>query len=269
MDQGIESDQEFTRRFKVSDDERFYLWIDRQKRPTIGASVKRGVGRNRRDVGNLTLMRMLEELINVCQTLIPEHLTDVFITYSSGSWQRSKEFHLKAHLTTAAFLSLTDKLRDSASCRGPNAFRSPDIEGALKERERKDNRVSELRKFFESEKIDTVQRDHGDLQVVTVKELDYPLLGLYRIDKGSNTSEISAHDLPTSLEFLEDVLVQKWSQKGFSIGMVLCKSESPSITYSYQVAAIVEERAFAHRVGKKEDAVQKAWGWTEPKRKYW
>ena len=262
MDQGIKS--EFSRRFPR--EENFCVWIDRQIRPTIGTTVKKGVGRNRQEVGSATFRKMLEKLTNVCQTLIPEYLTDVLIEYSCGSWQRGQQFHLKAHLTTAAFLSLTDKLQDSARCRRLNALRSPDIERELKEREKRDHRASELRKFFESEKIDIMQRDEN-LQVVIVKELDYPLLGLYRQDKGSNTSEFSAHDISTALQFFEDFVDKKWNQEGFSIGMVLCKSDSPSTTY--QVAAIVDEKAFAHHVGKKEDAVRECWAWTEPERKYY
>ena len=104
----------------------------------------------------------------------------------------------------------------------------------------------------------------GNVQVVKVQELDYPLLGLYQ-GNGSNTSQIPAGDMPTALNVLEDVAL-KWSGDGFSIGMVLCESSSPSSTY--QVAAIVNEKAFATRVGKEEGAVQKSWGWTEPKRKY-
>lgn len=260
MDQRIES--EFARRFP--DEEKFYLWIDRQKRPTIGSTVKKGVGRNRQEVGNALFMKMLDRLTKVCQTLIPEHLTDVFLTYSRGSWQRSQQFHLKAHLTAAAFLSLTDKLRDSTSCRSPNLLRSPAIKIELEERERRDNRASQLHEFFASEGMDTVHRD-GKMQVVVAKRLDYPLLGLYQ-DKEVNTSEISVRDIPTALTILEDFVELKWIQEGFSIGIVPCKSSSPSTTY--QVAAIVEERIFARRVGKKEDAVLKSWGWTEPKRKY-
>jgi len=258
MDQLIE--QEFTKRFPGG--ENFHTWIDRQIRPTIGATVKKGVGRNRQDVGDPTFAKMLETLTNVCQTLIPEHSTDVFVEYSCGSWQRSQEFHLKAHLTTTAFLCLTDKLRESANCGGSNPLRSPAVKNELEKRERRDNCGNKLREFFES-KYHAVYRK-GNVQVVKVQELDYPLLGLYQ-GNGSNTSQIPAGDMPTALNVLEDVALN-WSGGGFSIGMVLCESSSPSTTY--QVAAIVDEKAIATRVGKEEEAVQKSWGWTEPKRKY-
>ena len=88
----------------------FYLWIDRQKRPTIGATVHRGVGTNRQQVGELTFKSMLEVLTSMIQSLIPQQLEEVFLTFSTGSWQRTELFHLKAHLTTAAFFSLTDRL---------------------------------------------------------------------------------------------------------------------------------------------------------------
>ena len=168
---------------------------------------------------------------------------------------------MKAHLTAAAFLSLTDKLRESANCGGPNTLRSPAVKSELEKREGIDNRENKLREFFESKNYADVYRD-GNVQIVVVQELDYPLLGLYQ----DNGSKISAGDLPTALNVLEDVAL-KWSREGFSIGMVLCESGSPSTTY--QVAAIVEEKAFARCVGKKEEAVQKSWGWTEPKRKYY
>ena len=258
MDPRIES--ELRKRFPG--EANFNLWIDRQQRPTIGATVKRGVGRSRHDVGIPTFMTMLEKLTNVWQTLIPEHSKEVFVTYSSGSWQRSREFHLKAHLTAAAFLSLTDKLRDSANCRGPNTLRSPAIKSELEKREGIDNRANKLREFFQTENYAGVHRDEN-MQVVTVQELDYPLLGLYQLQ--DNGSEISAGNMPIALNILEDV-ASKWSQGGFSIGMIICESGSPSITY--QVAAIVEEKAFARCVGKKEAAVLKSWGWTEPERSY-
>ena len=84
---------------------------------------------------------MLETLTNVCQTLIPEHSTDVFVEYSCGS--------MKAHLTTTAFLCLTDKLRESENCGGPNPLRLPAVTSELEKRERRDNCGNKLREFFE------------------------------------------------------------------------------------------------------------------------
>ena len=47
---------------------------------------------------------MLQTLIDPIHALTPQHLGDVYLTYSNGDWQRSDAFHIKAHLTTESFL---------------------------------------------------------------------------------------------------------------------------------------------------------------------
>ena len=67
-------------------------------------------------------MSMLEALTSMIQLLIPQYLEEVFLTFSTGSWQRGHQFHIKIHLTTAAFLSLTDHLLLEGDYWGGNPF---------------------------------------------------------------------------------------------------------------------------------------------------
>ena len=245
---------------KLPSNPKFRLWIDRQKRPTIGATVCKGVGKNRQEVGELTFKSMLEVLTSVFQSLIPQQLEEVFLTFSTGSWQRTELFHLKAHLTTAAFFSLTDRLlskEGSFLC----------IKDELEKREKKDNRARQLREMFSGIDACTVQHSDGNLRVATVDKLDYPLVCIYQDKSGSKIPALSTDELPKALDVLEKFVKGTWGQKGFSIGMIFSKSSSDSSSY-YQIAAIVEEGAFAAQVEKSKQAIAEAWGWKEPVRQY-
>ena len=244
----------------------FYLWIDRQKRPTIGATVHRGVGTNRQQVGELTFKSMLELLTSMIQSLIPQQLEEVFLTFSTGSWQRGYQFHLKTHLTTAAFLSLTDRLLLEGNYRGGNPFLH--FKDELEKREKTDNRARQLREMFSKSSACIDRHSNGSLHVATVDELDYPLVCIYQDKSGSKATAFSIDELPKALDVLEKFVKESWGQDGFSVGMIFSKSSSDSSSY-YQIAAIVEEGAFAAQVGKSKQAIDEAWGWKAPDRHYY
>jgi len=244
----------------------FYLWIDRQKRPTIGATVHRGVGTNRQQVGELTFMSMLKVSTSMIQSLIPQQLEEVFLTFSTGSWQRGYQFHLKTHLTTAAFLSLTDRLLLEGNYRGGNPFLH--FKDELEKREKTDNRARQLREMFSKSSACIDRHSNGSLHVATVDELDYPLVCIYQDKSGSKATAFSIDELPKALDVLEKFVKESWGQDGFSVGMIFSKSSSDSSSY-YQIAAIVEEGAFAAQVGKSKQAIDEAWGWKAPDRHYY
>ena len=245
----------------------FYLWIDRQKRPTIGATVHRGVGTNRQEVGELTFMSMLKVLTSMIQSLIPQQLEEVFLTFSTGSWQRGYQFHLKTHLTTAVFLSLTDCLLLEGDYRGGNSFLR--FKDELEKREKTDNRARQLRETFSKSSACIERHSNGSLHVATVDELDYPLVCIYHDKSGSKTTAFSIDELPKALDVLEKFVKESWGQDGFSVGMIFSKSSRDSSSSYYQIAAIVEEGAFAARVGKSKQAIDEAWGWKTPDRHYY
>ena len=249
---------------------KFYLWIDRQKRPTVGATVHKGVGTNRQEIGQSTFMSMLEALKGMIQSLIPQYLEEVFLTFSTGSWQRSRQFHIKIHLTTAAFLSLTDCLLSKGGHPKKDSFLC--IKDELEKREKIDNHARQLQEMFSKSSACTEWHSDGTdgkLHVATVNELDYPLLCIYQDKSGSKTTAVSTSELPHTLDVLEKFVKESWGQAGFSIGMVFSKSSSDSSSSCYQIAAIVEEGAFAYRVKKSKQAIEVAWGWKEPDRDYY
>ena len=245
----------------------FYLWIDRQKRPTVGAAVHRKVGTNRQEVGELTFMSMLKALTSMLQSLIPQYLEEVFLTFSTGSWQRGKAFHLKAHLTTAAFLSLTDCLLSKGSYPKKDSFLC--IKDELEKRQKTNNRARQFHEMFSKSSACTERHSDGNLHVATVDELDYPLLFIYQDKSGSRATAVSTDELPKALDVLEKFVKDDWCQLGFSIGMIFSKSSSDSSSSCYQIAATVEEGAFADRVKKSKQAIDEAWGWKIPDRHYY
>ena len=58
------------------------------------------------------------------------------------------------------------------------------------------------------------------MYVVTVDELDYPLLFIYQDKSGSKTTAISTSELPQALEVLESLVKERWGQDEFSVGMI-------------------------------------------------
>ena len=153
---------------------KFQVWLDSQIRPTIGATVEQGVGRSRPDVGEGTFSQMLQVLTTACQEIIPDYMSHIYITYSMEDWQRSREFHLKFHLSTAAFLALTDALCERDG-RPASLNQLQNRKGELEKRERKDNKADKLRAFYEKEASTDLASD-GHFHFATVNELDYPLL---------------------------------------------------------------------------------------------
>ena len=242
-----------------SNPEKFILWVDRQKRPTIGATVIRG--ETRQEIGNDVFIKMLKTLTDTCQKLVPGHLCGAYIVYAVGSWKRSRNFHVKVHLPTAVFLSLTGKF-----CQGiPNPLAQ--FEDELKRREQKDRREVVLRevltKLLAEERISW--KTEGNFCVATVKQLDYPLVCLYQSVGGKLTTSISIDQLPEALDLLEKFLKEEWGSRGFHVGMVLSSESSPA---HFQVAANVDEGVFAKYTKKDVKKVQASWNWHESVRRY-
>ena len=241
-----------------SSPEKFKLWVDRQIRPTIGAIVI--AGETRQAIGNDVFIEMLKTLTDTCRKLVPGHLSRAYIVYAFGSWQRSKEFHLKVHLPTAVFLSLTGKL-----CQPRNPLAQ--CEDELKRREEKDHREVVLRevltKLLVQERFSWQTR--GNFSVATVKQLNYPLVCLFQSVDGNLTTSISIDQLPEALDLLEKFLKDEWGSKGFHVCMVLSSESSPA---RFQVAAKVDEGEFAKHTKKNVKEVQLSWNWQEPERKY-
>ena len=264
-------DRQFTKRCS----RKFQVWLDSQIRPTIGATVEQGVGRSRPEVGEGTFSQMLQVLTTACQEIIPDYMSHVYITYSMGDWQRSREFHLKFHLSTAAFLALTDALCERD---GRPASRNTlqDHKGELEKRERKDNKANKLRMFFETE-VSTDLASDGCFHFATAKELDYPLICVYRIEDGKKSTFFSAANLPNALSALERYVLQilkqeKKDEQGYAVGMVTTVqaasgAAAPAVV-SYQAAAVIEEGRFARLAGRDGEAVRRSWGWKEPERSY-
>ena len=236
-----------------SNPEKFILWVDRQKRPTIGATVIRG--ETRQEIGNDVFIKMLKTLTDTCRQLEPGDLSGAYIVYAVGSWKRSCKFHVKVHLPTAVFLSLTGKF-----CQGiPNPLAR--FEDELKRREQKDRHEVVLREVLTKVQEHNSWKTEGNFCVATVKQLDYPL---YQSVGGNLTTCISIDQLPEALDLLEKFLEKEWGSRGFHVGMVLSES-SPA---HFLVAANVDEGVFAKYTKKDVKKVQASWNWHESVRRY-
>ena len=253
-------DAEFTKR--CPQDPTFHVWLDSQIRPTIGATVEQGVGRSRPDVGEGTFSKMLQVMTTACQEIIPDYMSHIYITYSMGRWQRVEEFHLKFHLSTAAFLALTDALcvREGQSP-GSNKLHTDREE--LERRGRKDNKADKFRAFFQTNCFTDLASD-GRFHFATAKELDYPLICVYRIEDSKKSTFFSAADLPNALSALERYVSQTLNEQGYSVGMVTTVQAASGATpaeVSYQAAAVLKAESFSRLVGRDEEAVNRSWGW--------
>lgn len=240
----------------------YSLWLDRQVRPTIGVSAHRGS--NRQEVGPM-FSEMLATLTDFYQHKIPDNMADIHFVYSIGAWQRSRNFHIKAHLLTPTFLMLTDKLCAQNSL-GYNMFRS--VRDELEKRQRNHHHGLKLQRLFASGDI-TVLHSAGSYHIAVANCLDYPLLLLCQVARDGckpNTS-ISAADLPQAVGVLEAFVAAEWCQIGFSINMIIATSAATS-SPCYHVTAVIEESEFAQRTGKAVDAVKAAWDRGNTERKY-
>ena len=112
--------------------------------------------------------------------------------------------------------------------------------------------------MFSKSSACTEWHSDGNLHVATVDELDYPLLFIYQDKSGSKATAVSTDELPKALDVLEKFVKDDWCQLGFSIGMIFSKSSSDSSSSCYQIAATVEEGAFADRVKKSKQAIDEA-----------
>ena len=252
----------------------FTIWIDRQVRPTIGADINNKRCTDRKSVGSIFSI-MLQTLIDAIHALIPQHLGDVYLTYSTGDWQQSKAFHIKAHLTTKAFLALIDQLCKKYKCPGMSQNYAP-VESAkklkeiLESRHNIDHRGSKLRGFAASSFVTLEPWSSEMFRVACVYELDYPLVGLYKQRENESTAAILETELPGALDILENFVSTGWNQKGFAVCMVLAPDSEPTsspLCYSVYVAAIVKESEFAEQMPlKTKKQVTDSWGWTKPDR---
>lgn len=236
--------------------DKFHLWLDRQTRPTVGATVEWGVGRTRQEIGDALFLEILRVLTKeLCQLIPTDALEGVYLTYSIGRWQRANEFHMKAHLPTEVFLTLADNLAR------PNTHALRTSKEELERRGANDHRGPKLKEVF----VSTDKREikaKGKYHFFVSTQLNYPLLCLYyKNDEDKLTPNFSSEQLPNALRALEGFVLTEWKQAGFSIGMVISGQQ-------FNVAAIVEEDKFAGFTGKKEEDVKESWGWREPKRRY-
>ena len=230
---------------------KFQVWVDRQIRPTVGANVYKGKDRKDAD-----FIEIIETLLKLLENYIPQHIPDVYMTFSGSDWKRTSKFHVKVHLTTDAYLELTAKLCEQES--SPFAAESE----TLKQREENDNRAPYLRKFFEGIKPPkgecVLLNENSGFSCVHAKHLYYPLVGLRK----GKSAELSLSDLLEALPVIEDFVEEKELKKT-AIGMVFSKSKDRLAN----VAAIMDEVEFAELTKKKLSEVKKSWPWTEPIRK--
>ena len=238
----------------------YSLWLDRQVRPTIGVSALRG--RSRREVGPM-FSEMLQALTDFYQKEMPDNMADVHFVYSIGSWQRSRNFHIKTHLLTPTFLMLTDKLcaQNSLGC---NMFHN--VRDELEKRQKNHHHGLKLQRLFETDEH-TVLHSAGSYCVVLASGLDYPMVFLYQTAQDRANKSISATDLPQALEVLETFVTKEWCQDGFSINMIIATGVA-ALSPCYHVAAVIEESVFALRAGKDVSAVKAAWDRGITKRRY-
>ena len=233
---------------------KFQVWVDRQIRPTIGANVYKG--KDRKDA---TFLEIIETLLKLLENYIPQHIPDVYMTFSGSAWKRTNKFHVKAHLTTDAYLELTAKLCEQES--SPFALESK----TLKQREKNDNRAPYLRKIFEGIKPEgkyVTLHEKSGFSCVYAKDLYYPLLGLRK----GESAEMWLSDLPAALPAIEE-FVKLNRLKETAIGMVFSAADKSK--YHANVAAIMDEKEFAKLTKKDSSAVEESWPWTEPNRRYY
>lgn len=240
---------------------KFSLWIDRQIRPTIGASVYDM--KTRKDLGNI-FMEALQVLTDVCAKLLPrQQLDDVVLTYNVGAWQRSRSFSFKAVMTTPAFLILTDKLCSEESV-DDNLFHTEIDE--LRRREKNHYCGAKIREMLRDGKFVELHQV-GNFRVGIAGNFYYPFLCI--INRNSSTT-ISTRQLPEALNTLESFLFNSWHQDGYYVAMapVVTSEASATPSYSYQVAAVVDEEAYARCTGKDVALVKAAQDRGTVERKY-
>eukprot|EP00118_Oscarella_pearsei_P025210 m.307745 g.307745 ORF g.307745 m.307745 type:complete len:263 (+) comp42755_c0_seq1:79-867(+) len=237
--------------------EKFALWIDRQQRPTMGATVRKGEGQKRQDVKDEMFLKMIESISKLL-----DGTEKPYLTYSAGKWQRAKQFHIKAHLRTEGFLDLTTKI-----CREhgilENKFDSEDVKAELSTREKKDYYYKKLEEVFAIEHEDLqILDESSDYKIMTTKKILYPVAVLY--DKSAETDMVEREKLTAALTALESFAIKKWRVAGCAIGMLSHSKET-----KFQLAIVFDEGDFVETMGKGSKAeLQKNWGWEEPSRKY-
>ena len=208
-------------------------------------------------------MEILQALTDVCARLLPYQLNDVVLTYNVGKWQRSRHFTFKAVMTASAFLTLTDKLCSQESI-SRNLFHGEVEE--LRKRERNHYCGAKVREMLREGKFTELHRT-ANFRVGIAANFHYPFLCI--IKSNSNTT-ISYHQLTGALNTLESFLKNSWHQDGYYIAMAPVATSEASATpsYSYQVAAVVNEEAYARYTGKDVSLVKAAQDRGTIERKY-
>ena len=261
-------DRAFNQRYGPKNGD-FNIWIDCQIRPTIGTTVREGLGGNRPEISSETFTAMLQTLITTIDELIPQYRADVYFSYSMGRWQRLPRFHLKAHLTPEAFLSLVDRFCEENSL-GTNPLHQEEQIRELEKRHKMIHHGKQVREFFSIEKCED-QKKGAKFHVATVSKLDYPLLRLYHTNNEDKTKStaIAASQLPDALPVLESFVAEDWRQDGYSIGMVYTPDSVPGVSpMCYQVVAVINSEDFARIMRKDKSVVKTSWGWHWPDRKH-
>lgn len=104
------------------------------------------------------------------------------------------QFNSKAHLITAAFLSLTDDLFSKGSYPNKDLFLC--IKDELEKRQKTNNRARQFHEMFSKSSACTERHSDGNLHVATVDELDYPLLFIYQDKSGLKATAVSISERP-------------------------------------------------------------------------
>eukprot|EP00118_Oscarella_pearsei_P004299 m.18141 g.18141 ORF g.18141 m.18141 type:complete len:277 (+) comp27605_c0_seq1:34-864(+) len=241
-------------------DEPFSLWVDRQKRPTVGATVQGDIGSSRKKIGNelfLKMIRSLSELLG--RTEKP------YLTYHVGKWQRQKRLAIKAHLPTETFLSLIDDICEDAGIRH-NVFDSVDVKRDMERREKHDYHYPKIEELyamggdhFRFLSPETVG-GHGFRPFIT-RRVRYPVVLL--CNDADKATSISIENLPKALNVLDGLASTEWKVQGYAIAMLGQKRGN-----AFKLAAVFDEKDFAERTDHDVAALRENWGWQEPSREY-
>eukprot|EP00118_Oscarella_pearsei_P025840 m.308887 g.308887 ORF g.308887 m.308887 type:complete len:270 (+) comp44988_c0_seq1:62-871(+) len=240
-------------------DEPFTLWVDRQKRPTVGATVLEGVGQQRKEIGDELFKKMIWTLSELIGRTDKPYLSN-----HVGTWQRQNKMAIKAHLSTETFLELIQKLCDDAEIE--NKFNSKEIREALETRQTIDYQHAKMEELYamNGDKFDFLTEHEGKnmYRLFTTKETLYPVVLL--CSDADKTTSIPLDKLPSALDVLDNFALEQWKVEGYAIAMLRKKAGN-----NFQLAVVFDEHDFARNTRKDVRVLKKNWGWKEPKRTYY